>query len=92
MIFTGIGTVITSYSIHYTKLYDYVAIAEGNYNVTGGTIEIQTLSAATFDMYTTIPLYNLNVVEGVGTQAVTIVDQNGNTSQASSLTVLNDIV
>jgi archaellum component FlaF (FlaF/FlaG flagellin family) len=61
----------------------------GNYNVTGGTIEIQTptLDAASetqFEISSTAPFYNLSITQSAHPNTQTVVLQN-------DLTVLNDL-
>ncbi len=69
----------------------YIAVADENYSFTGGTVEVQTLSTGTFDIYSVQPLYNLNIVQGVGTDNVRIIDQYGDVGNPSYLKILNDL-
>ncbi|WP_075601613.1 hypothetical protein [Saccharicrinis aurantiacus] len=71
----------------------YVASAEGNYNVTGGTIQVETFGGDC-KIYTTAPLYNLKITKGTGGNRAVIVDYDGLTGttwQPPSLTILNDL-
>ncbi|MCW3785918.1 G8 domain-containing protein [Plebeiibacterium sediminum] len=69
----------------------YIAVADENYSFTGGTVEVQTLSTGTFDIYSVQPLYNLSIVQGVGTDNVRIIDQYGGVGNPSYLKILNDL-
>ncbi|MBN2166753.1 MAG: hypothetical protein JW717_10790, partial [Marinilabiliaceae bacterium] len=66
-----------------------IGVGEGNYNVTGGTIEIQTptlddASETQFEISSTAPFYNLTLSQSAhgGSQSVALL---------SDLTVLNDL-
>ncbi len=67
----------------------HILCDEGNYNVTGGTFEIllPTLDAAnqnSFNIYSTVPLYNLTLTESANPNSQIFILQN-------ELTVLNDL-
>nr|WP_321453211.1 T9SS type A sorting domain-containing protein [uncultured Carboxylicivirga sp.] len=85
------GKIIYSAANHYWAGDFYVKISEENYSITGGTIEIQTLSTGSFDIYSEMPIYNLDIKSGTGTNPVRVVDQYGNPTANSYLNILNDI-
>ncbi|MCU4166382.1 T9SS type A sorting domain-containing protein [Carboxylicivirga caseinilyticus] len=68
---------------------------EGNYNVTGGTIQFNTPtdspSGNQAKIYATVPLYNLDIQASATGQQVQVVNQDGNSGGSSELTVLNDL-
>ncbi len=69
----------------------YIAVADENYSFTDGTVEVQTLSTGTFDIYSVQPIYNLSVVQGVGNESIRIIDQYGNVGNPSYLNITNDL-
>ncbi len=73
----------------------YVASAIGNYNVTGGTITINTPTDSPegndVRIYSTVPLYNLLITGNASGQIVQVTDQYGGTSNPSELNILNDL-
>ena len=68
---------------------------DGNYNVTGGTIQFNTPTASPesnqAEIYSTVPLYNLDIQASATGQQVQVVDQYGGSGNDSELTVLNDL-
>ncbi|MBS2098127.1 T9SS type A sorting domain-containing protein [Carboxylicivirga linearis] len=68
---------------------------DGNYNVTGGTIQFNTPTASPesnqAEIYSTVPLYNIDIQASATGQEVQVVDQYGNSGGSSELTVLNDL-
>ncbi len=85
------GKMIFSAANHFWQGDFYMTVAEENYSMTGGTIEVHTLSTGTFDIYSIRPIYNLTIIQGAGNESVRIIDQDGNTSRSSKLNILNDL-
>ncbi|NPA37803.1 MAG: hypothetical protein GXO47_13240 [Chlorobi bacterium] len=63
----------------------YLDVPDGNYNVRGGTLEIATMSS-TFNILSTVPLYDLSLIVGSGSSSVKIRDKYG----YYGLKILND--
>ncbi|PWD99773.1 T9SS type A sorting domain-containing protein [Marinilabilia rubra] len=72
-----------------------IASGEGNYNVTGGTIQFNTPTTSPegneAEVYSTVPLYNLTINASSSGQEVQVVDQYGETSNPSNLSISNDL-
>ncbi|MBU0765195.1 MAG: hypothetical protein KJ607_10215, partial [Bacteroidetes bacterium] len=64
-----------------------IRCAEGNYNVTGGTVNINLPSGIVFGINTTVPFYDLNLSRQSGSGTVTTRMLN---TSSSEVTVLND--
>ena len=61
----------------------------GNYNVTGGTVNINLPNSANANqVVSTVPFYNLNIINQSGTGAMTVV---WNSTAGGSLTAVNNL-
>ncbi len=65
-----------------------VRAAEGNYIVTGGTVNINLPGGITFDINTTVPFWNLNMIRAGGAGNLTARFLN---TSSTTVSVLNDL-
>ncbi len=69
-------------------------VNEGNYNVTGGTVSIYEPSSYPFEIYTTVPFYNLSLFDNGGNPIHFTNSEGGqsyNTTWSSDFEILNNL-
>jgi hypothetical protein len=66
----------------------------GNYSVTGGTVNVNFNGGTVFEVFSTVPFYNLNVTNSNATGAITLRLRNTNfagTATNNNFSLLNDL-